>query len=101
MGVSLLTPPSNLNTLKEFYTKIQPGGNGWNKIKDQIDDKEIEKKVFWTIPKGIICMMISVFAIYGSLFSVGFLIYGKSLQALILFLLTILAIFLLWKNSKN
>ena len=101
VGVSLLTPPSNLNTLKEFYTKIQPGGNGWNKIKDQIDDKEIEKKVFWTIPKGIICMMISVFAIYGSLFSVGFLIYGKSLQALILFLLTILALFLLWKNSKN
>ena len=28
VGVSLFTPPSNLNTLKDFYIKIQPGGKG-------------------------------------------------------------------------
>ncbi len=99
--VSLLTSPSNLNTLKDFYIKIQPGGNGWNKIKDQIDDKKIEKKVFWTIPRGISCMMISVFSIYGSLFSLGFFIYGKNLQASILLLLTIFSFFILAKYSKN
>tara|TARA_B100000963_G_scaffold65711_1_gene53962 strand:+ start:2226 stop:3995 length:1770 start_codon:yes stop_codon:yes gene_type:complete len=101
VGVSLLTPPSNLNTLKDFYIKIQPGGNGWNKIKDQIDDKKIEKKVFWTIPRGISCMMISVFSIYGSLFSLGFFIYGKNLQASILLVLTIFSFFMLAKYSKN
>ena len=86
--MSLLTPPTNLNTLKNFYIKIQPGGKGWNKIKDQIDHKKIEKKVFWTIPRGITCMMISVFAIYGSLFSLGFFIYGKNFQAIVLLILT-------------
>ena len=101
VGVSLLTPPTNLNTLKNFYIKIQPGGKGWNKIKDQIDHKKIEKKVFWTIPRGIICMIISIIAIYGSLFSVGFLIYGKNLQSIILFLITILAFLSLWKYSRN
>jgi len=101
VSVSLFTPPSNLNTLKEFYIKIQPGGNGWNKIKDQIDEKKIEKKVFWTIPRGIVCMIISVFGIYGALFSVGFFIYGKNLQAILLMFLTIIAFVSLWKYSKN
>ncbi len=101
VSVSLLTPPSNLSTLKDFYIKIQPGGKGWNKIKDQIDEKKIEKKVFWTIPRGIICMIISILAIYGSLFSVGFLIYGKNLQSMMLFLVTILAFLSLWKYSRN
>ena len=101
VSVSLLTPPSNLNTLKNFYIKIQPGGNGWNKIKAQIDENKIEKKVFWTIPRGIACMIISILAIYGSLFSVGYFIYGKSTQAIILFVITILAFLSLWKYSKN
>ena len=101
VSVSFLTPPSNLNTLKNFYIKIQPGGNGWNKIKAQIDENKIEKKVFWTIPRGITCMIISILAIYGSLFSVGYFIYGKSTQGMILFVITILAFFSLWKYSKN
>ena len=46
-------------------------------------------------------MMISVFAIYGSLFSVGFFIYGKNTQAVLLLLLTLIAFFSLWKYSKN
>ena len=101
VSVSLLTPPSNLNTLKDFYIKIQPGGSGWNKIKAQIDENKIEKKIFWTIPRGITCMLISVFGIYGALFSVGFFIYGKNLQAIILLFLTIIAFVWLWKHSKN
>ena len=101
VGVSLFTPPSNLNTLKDFYIKIQPGGKGWNKIKAEINNKEIEKKVFWTIPRGIVCMIISVFGIYGALFSVGFFIYGENTQALLLLLLTLIAFFSLWKYSKN
>ena len=101
VSVSFFTPPSDLEILKKFYIKIQPGGKGWNKVKAEIDEKEIEKKVFWTIPRGITCMMISVFAIYGSLFSLGFFIYGKSSQAVILLVLTVLAFFSLWKYSKN
>ncbi|MBR48295.1 MAG: Na+:solute symporter [Flavobacteriaceae bacterium] len=101
VSVSLFTPPSNLNTLKDFYIKIQPGGKGWNKIKAEIDSKEIEKKVFWTIPRGIVCMIISVFGIYGALFSVGFFIYGKNIQAILLLLLTFIAFVSLWKYSKN
>ena len=101
VSVSLFTPPSNLNTLKDFYIKIQPGGKGWNKIKAEIDSKEIEKKVFWTIPRGIVCMIISVFGIYGALFSVGFFIYGKNIQAILLLLLTFIAFVSLWEYSKN
>ena len=101
VSVSLLTPPCSLNTLKNFYIKIQPGGSGWNKIRAQIDETKIEKKVFWTIPRGITCMIVSIFAIYGSLFSLGFFIYGKTPQALILSLLTILGFYFLWKHSKN
>ena len=46
-------------------------------------------------------MMISVFGIYGALFSLGFFIYGKNLQAIILLFLTIIAFVWLWKHSKN
>ena len=54
VSVSLLTPPSNLNTLKNFYIKIQPEGIGWNKVKKQIDEDKLQKDVFWTIPRGIV-----------------------------------------------
>ena len=29
-----MTPPSNIETLQNFYKKIQPGGPGWKKIID-------------------------------------------------------------------
>ena len=50
VSVSLLTQPSNLNTLKNFYIKIQPGGSGWNKVKAQIDDNKLEKMFFGPFP---------------------------------------------------
>ena len=53
VGVSLFTPPSNLNTLKDFYIKIQPGGKGWNKIKAEIDTRKLKKKFFGLFPEEL------------------------------------------------
>ena len=34
LAVTFITPPSNIETLQNFYKKIQPGGPGWKKIID-------------------------------------------------------------------
>ena len=55
----------------------------------------------WNVPQGILCMFIGAFAIYGTLFSTGYFIYGKSFEGFILGSLSLLAFYLLWRLSKK
>jgi hypothetical protein len=66
--------------LIDFCKKTNPGGPGWKKIKEEalknnisFNDKTDNK---WSVPLGIICMLLGSFAIYSFLFSTGHFIYG-------------------------
>jgi Na+/proline symporter len=39
--VTMITPPSNMETLQNFYKKIQPGGPGWKKVIEESESKGI------------------------------------------------------------
>lgn len=98
VSVTLLTKPSNEETLKSFYKLIRPGGPGWKKIIKKIEedptlDFDITEK--WDVPTAILSMVIGSFMIFTALFSIGYYIYGNIELGTIMLVLTVLSMALL------
>ena len=100
VGVTLLTPPSDLKTLTHFVEKIQPGGPGWTKIRAQMNADQQEAEG-WNVPTGILCMLLGAFAIYAALFSTGYFIYGNNFAGMTLAILSLICFYFLWRLSKK
>jgi solute:Na+ symporter, SSS family len=106
--VTFLTKPANDSTLRGFYTKIKPGGPGWQAVIDKAKAENIElvkeSDLRWDVPTGIICMILGCMAIYSILFTIGNVLYGQITQAGIFFLITIISSILLhrfWRKLKR
>lgn len=96
----LMTKPESQETLETFYEKIQPGGPGWNKIISTAENSGrniADTNKSWTVPDGIIAMMLGCLMIYGLLFATGNWIYGNFGSATFMTLLSIGAGFALSK----
>ena len=84
--VTYLTQPETKETLYTFYKKTQPGGPGWKKIVLQADQEQIniiKTTEKWSVPMGIVAMLLGCILIYGALFTTGYFIYGQITNALI------------------
>lgn len=102
VGVTLLTKPSDIETLKNFVRITQPGGKGWQTVTDQMSSSELtNNKEGWNVPRGIVCMLVGAFAIYGALFTTGFFLYGEIRSASLLGVATLAAFYALWKLSRK
>ena len=104
--VTFLTKPETDETLRKFYKKTTPGGPGWARILNTFPDTsfiENETKKKWTVPSGILAMILGCFMVYGAMFATGNFLYGNYKLASGLLLLVIFSVFLLiklWKNNK-
>tara|TARA_R110000765_G_scaffold36902_2_gene82077 strand:- start:1149 stop:1763 length:615 start_codon:yes stop_codon:yes gene_type:complete len=107
MLVTVLTPPESDATLRSFYRKTQPGGPGWRKVvkKAEIENEELvntgEK---WSVPAGITAMLLGIVLIYSIMFATGYWIYGRTTQAIVLTIVSIISGFLLikaWNRLKG
>lgn len=102
--VTFMTKPETNSTLFNFYKKIQPGGPGWKKT---IDDAAIENheivtdKQPWSVPSGILAMILAMILIYSIMFATGYWIYGDYIWAIALSLLVVISAFLLSKIWKK
>ena len=99
-----LTPAESKEVLRSFYTKIQPGGPGWKKVidsadKDGVNIKEAEQG--WTVPSGIVAMLLGCLMIYSIMFATGYFIYGDYKLALPLSVLALVSAFFLIKTWKK
>ena len=102
VGVTLLTKPSDIETLKNFVRITQPGGKGWQTVTDQMSSSELtNNKEGWNVPRGIVRMLVGAFAIYGALFTTGFFLYGEIRSASLLGVATLAAFYALWKLSRK
>ena len=107
MLVTFLTPPESPETLRSFYKKTQPGGPGWSKVvRDaKTENKEIKKDgEVWSVPAGITAMLIGIVLIYSIMFATGYWIYGRTTQAIVLTIVSIIAGVLLikaWNRLKG
>ncbi|MEO9480505.1 MAG: sodium:solute symporter family protein [Maribacter dokdonensis] len=104
---TIMTQPESNETLRSFYRKIQPGGPGWSKVVDEAktDAVEIVKdKEKWSVPAGVTAMLLGVLLIYSIMFATGYWIYGRTTQAIVLTVVSIIAGVLLvkaWNRLKG
>lgn len=78
---TFLTAPSNMEVLKVFYAKTQPGGNGWKPVRAQLQG-ELPPSEFLAPQIGR--ALTGIVSVYGFLFGIGQVIYGNYLIALVI-----------------
>jgi SSS family solute:Na+ symporter len=100
------TQPESKEVLRSFYKKIQPGGPGWAKVVGEAkkDKVEIDVGEKWSVPSGILAMLLGVVLIYTIMFATGYWIYGKTTSAMVLTVVALISGFLLikaWGRMKD
>jgi SSS family solute:Na+ symporter len=85
--VALVTRPTDEATLRRFCRLIKPGGPGWRAVVQQAraagDDVESSEEG-WSVPIGIIAMVLGCASVYSALFAAGYWIYREWLPAAVL-----------------
>ena len=106
VAVTFLTQAESKTVLQNFYKRIQPGGPGWHKIVTEAREENIElvdAKEGWSVPSGILAMLVGCALIYSIMFATGYWIYGEYTNALLLTGATAifgLILIKLWKKIK-
>ncbi len=105
--VTFLTQPESKDVLQSFYKRTQPGGPGWKKIIAEATAEGttiVTNEEPWSVPSGIVAMLLGCAFVYGSLFTTGYFIYGQTTKGLIGLGVVIVSGILLrsvWKKMKN
>jgi SSS family solute:Na+ symporter len=104
LSTTYLTPSESDSVLQDFYRKIQPGGPGWKKVIAAAKAEQIELeegKQGWTVPSGILAMLLGCSLIYSIMFATGYYIYGNYQYALPISALALVSGFFLIKVWKK
>ncbi|TYB78882.1 sodium:solute symporter family protein [Bizionia myxarmorum] len=104
VAVTFLTQAESKEVLQKFYKKIQPGGPGWDKVVNEARAENLElvdSKEGWSVPSGILAMLVGCALIYSLMFATGYYIYGDYFHALILTGAAIIFGFILVKLWKK
>lgn len=101
---TFMTKPESDEVLLNFYKKTQPGGPGWSKVindakADNVDI--VDEKEGWSVPSGIVAMLLACVLIYSCMFATGYYIYGEYSKAMILTGLIVVSAFFLIKIWKK
>ncbi|MAP54875.1 sodium:solute symporter family protein [Altibacter sp.] len=101
--VTLLTRPTDTQTLASFYNAITPYGKGWSPFKKIAEEKNIPlKNTKDVFTRDLASMLLGILFVYVSLFATGYVIYGNTMGAAILILIagvSAFLIFTLWKRK--
>lgn len=102
--VTFLTKPETDTVLQNFYKKTQPGGPGWKKIIDKAKKQGInlvDTNEGWSVPSGIIAILLGCCLIYSAIFATGYWVYGQTNKAILITCITIISGILLAKTWKK
>lgn len=105
--VTYLTQPEENKVLYQFYKKTQPGGPGWKKILDDAQEENVsikEPNEKWSVPNGVLALVMGCIAIYSCMFTIGNFIYGNYQLAFILLAVMLVFTLLLkriWSKIKG
>ena len=104
--VTFMTPSEDSEVLRSFYKKTQPGGPGWSKVIKEAKAESvdlIDGEQGWSVPSGIIAMLLGCLMIYSTMFATGYYIYGDYQLAFPLTGLVVVSAYFLvkmWKKIK-
>jgi hypothetical protein len=79
--VTFATKPESRETLLRFYRKCHPGGPGWGPVAREAKDIAPDRN----LGPSIVAALLGTGIVYSVLPGVGFVIFGKYLQALVAF----------------
>jgi Na+/proline symporter len=105
--VTMFTRPTDEEKLRKFYRLVHPGGPGWKRIIEKEKAAGILLGAVaepWDLPTGILCILVGCLAVWGSLFAVGYWIYGNDIPAVILTVVAAVSGFILtrlWRKLKT
>ncbi len=102
--VTYISKPESSEVLQSFYKRTQPGGPGWSKVISEAaqDNKDIvDSTEGWSVPSGIVAMLLGCVLIYSIMFATGYWIYGKNTLALSLTASAIISSYLLIRTWKK
>ena len=91
--VTFATPAEEKEVLLRFYKKTVPGGPGWKAV---VGHEQI-KSDGWSVPSGILAMLLALAMIYCLLFATGYFIYGNLQLGTLLIVIALIAAYLLSK----
>ncbi len=96
LTVTFLTKPTDDETLKSFVRKTRPGGPGWKRI-DAAIVAEGGHETQSHLALEILCIFLGCFAIWGSLFAIGYGIQSDLKLSAIFGAIAIVAFVLIFK----
>jgi len=102
--VTFVTPSEEPSVLRSFYKKTQPGGPGWATVISDAQKEGVdlqEDHAAWSVPSGILAMLLGCALIYSTMFITGYLIYGNYNLAFPLLGLALVSGYLLLKTWKK
>jgi len=101
---TLLTPAEKPEVLYSFYKKIQPGGPGWKTVVDNAKAQGVEledNQQGWSVPSGVIAMLLGCILIYSCMFATGYFIYGNYSWAVTLLGVVVISAYFLIKTWRK
>jgi len=102
VAATFFTKPTDDETLRSFYQKISPGGNGWNAVIKKANEEGIAlTKSKSNLGLELLCFLVGTITVYSILFATGNWIYGNSGLGLFLTILSFAgAFFIFWAWNK-
>ena len=84
--VTFLTPPVDTETLRDFHTRIQPLGKGWEAVvprkRGPAQDGDVDTGQGGELAAGLLSWFLGCVMVYAALFGTGFLLYGNMVWGL-------------------
>ncbi|MEM7087082.1 MAG: sodium:solute symporter family protein [Bacteroidota bacterium] len=105
VAVTVLTRPTQTQTLAKFYNSVTPYGKGWKPFKEIASQAKIPlNKGTDNFTIDLASMLLGIVFIYTSLFATGYIIYGNLTGALILVAIALISgvsVFKLWNKKAR
>lgn len=104
MITAFITKPTDENILREFCQLINPGGPGWKDVfkRAELDGQAIKpQSIRDNLPLGIVCTILGSISVYGALFATGYWIYGYTVLASTMTVVSVVSagsLLFLWKR---
>ncbi len=101
---ALFSNPTDKDTLRSFYTKIHPGGKGWDKVRADAAAEGLDLPAPDSdLGASIKAMFCGIFLVYGALFATGYILYGDMLSGgiwLVVSVISLLGLRSLWSKLR-
>ena len=83
--VAFVTPPTDVETLRKFYQKIQPGKLGWGPVLERAEHERVQmthRGQKSDMAAGLLAAAFATAGIWALIFATGYWLYGQRVAAL-------------------